>query len=273
VIVEQQRQVLPGFDREIAEIVETELRHHDVGLELGATVGAIEEQKGGLVVKTDSQDLRAEVVLVAVGVRPRVELAQRAGIALGATGAIAVDDRMRTNESGIFAAGDCAEAHHLILGKPVYVPLGTTANKQGKVAGANAAGADARFPGIVGSAGFKVFDIEVARTGTSPAEAGDRALRVVSEQSSRGHAYPGASKLKTVLTVDRETGLLLGAQMAGAGVVAMRIDVYATALHAGLSVDEIAGLDLVYAPPLAPVYDPILIAATVAGKALAKAVA
>jgi NADPH-dependent 2,4-dienoyl-CoA reductase/sulfur reductase-like enzyme len=197
-----------------------------------------------------------------------VALARDAGVPLGATGAIAVDAGMRTQTPGVFAAGDCAEAHHLVTRKAVFVPLGTTANKQGKVAGANAAGANERFRGIVGTAAFKVFDLEVGRTGLSLTEArreGCDAVSAVSHHGSRGHAYPGGKTITTVLVAERGTGRLLGAQMVGENV-AKRVDVFATALHARMSVEDIESLDLSYAPPFAPVYDPILIAATVARK-------
>jgi NADPH-dependent 2,4-dienoyl-CoA reductase/sulfur reductase-like enzyme len=175
--------------------------------------------------------------------------------------------------AGVFAAGDCAEAHHLVTGKPAYIPLGTTANKQGKVAGANAAGADESFAGIVGTAAFKVFDLEVSRTGLGVAEArrqGFDAVSAVSRHGSRGHAYPGGKSITTVLVAERGTGRLLGAQMVGEAV-AKRVDVFATALHARMTVEDVESLDLSYAPPFAPVYDPILIAATVARKELAAA--
>lgn len=273
-IVEMQAQVIPGFAPAVARVVHDELTRHGVRVETGATVKGIAQSAGGaaLRVDTDRGELDAELVLVSVGVRPNVALAREAGLRLGKTGAIAVDERMRTSAVDVFAAGDCAEAHHLITGAAAYVPLGTTANKQGKVAGANAAGASETFGGIVGTAAFKVFDVEVGRTGLGPVEleqARITAIPAVSRQNSRGHGYPGAEPITTVLFVDRE-GRLLGAQMAGKAPVATRIDVFATALHANMTVDEIESLDLAYAPPIAPVYDPILIAATVAKKAIAK---
>jgi NADPH-dependent 2,4-dienoyl-CoA reductase/sulfur reductase-like enzyme len=205
-----------------------------------------------------------------------VALAQAAGIRLGASGAIAVDDHQHTSEPDVFAAGDCAEALHLVSGQSAWIPLGTTANKQGKVAGANAAGADERFAGIVGTAAFKVFGLEVARTGLGPREiarSGLSALSSLSRQASRASSYPGGKTITSVLFVERGTGRLLGAQMCGADGVAKRIDVLATALHARMDVEALGALDLSYAPPFAPVYDPVLIAATVAQKDLQKSVA
>jgi NADPH-dependent 2,4-dienoyl-CoA reductase/sulfur reductase-like enzyme len=269
-VVERMDQAVPGYDPAIAGPVEESLARHGVFLETGVTVQAVEEGEGdGVVVRTDRGSVPADVVLVAVGVRPRVELARSAGVKIGRTGAIAVDDGMRTSVASVFAAGDCAEARHVVSGRPTWIPLGTTANKQGKVAGANAVGASEAFAGIAGTAAFKVFDLEVGRTGLGSAEAaalGFDAVSAVSRHRSRAHGYPGGSPLTTCLVAERGTGRLLGAQMVGAGVVAKRIDVFATALAAGFTIEALEDLDLSYAPPFAPVYDPILIAASVARK-------
>ncbi len=271
-VVEKMDQVTPGYDPVIAALVADALGRHGVSVETGVAVQAVEEVEGdGLTVRTDRGSIPTDMVLVAVGIRPRVELARSAGVALGQTGAIAVDEKMRTSVASVFAAGDCAEALHIVSGRPVWIPLGTTANKQGKVAGANAAGASERFPGVAGTAGFKVFDLEVGRTGLGPAEAAALGMDVVtaiSRQRSRAHGYPGGSPITTTLVAERGSGRLLGAQMAGVGVVAKRIDVFATALAAGFTIEALEGLDLSYAPPFAPVYDPILIAASVARKRL-----
>jgi NADPH-dependent 2,4-dienoyl-CoA reductase/sulfur reductase-like enzyme len=273
-LLERLAQPIPGWEPSIAAEVTKELRHHDVRLEVGASVTAIERGEGGLRVVTDRGALDAGLVVVAAGVRPSVRLASEAGIALGATGAIQVDDRQRTSAPDVFAAGDCAESRHLVTGRPVWIPLGTTANKAGKVAGANAAGADERFPGIVGTAAFKAFDLEVARTGVDAAQAaaaGIPAVTASSEHHSRGKNYPGDGPVRTVVTAELGTGRLLGAQMVGPGAIAKRIDVLATAMSAGWSVAQVEDLDLSYAPPFAPVYDPVLVAATVARKAVERA--
>lgn len=273
-LLERAPQVLPGFEPVIANIVAEALARHGVQVVTSVTVTGIQREDDRLTVQTDNKPVVADLVLVAVGVRPNVALARTAGIALGATGAIAVDDHQRTNIAHVYAAGDCAEAYHRVLQQPVYIPLGTTANKQGKVAGANAAGADMTFAGIVGSAAFKVFDLEVARTGIGAAEIQQHGLEVVSavsHHSSRGHHYAGATNITTVMFVARASGKLVGAQMVGADTVAKRMDVLATALHADMNLAQIEALDLSYAPPFAPVYDPILIAAGVARKALARA--
>lgn len=274
-VIEREPDVLPGFERVIVDAVREELGHHGVEVRTGTTAERIdlaaERSALPLRVRTDHGDFQGDLVLVSVGVRPNVEIARAAGIRIGSTGAIATNDKMGTNVEGVFAAGDCAEAWHQILEQPVWIPLGTTANKQGKVAGANAVGAHLRFAGIVGTAGFKVFDLEVARTGVGPTEmarAGIAGIAVPSRHIDRSKNYPGSGRVDTVLFVEPRTRRLLGGQMVGRSGIAKRIDVLATALHAKMTIDDVEALDLSYAPPFAPVYDPILIAATSARKAL-----
>ncbi len=270
-VLERAQQVLPGFEPVIAGIVLDELHRHDVKVETGVAVLGVERTGQGLLVRTDRGETAADLILVSAGIRPNVALARSAGARLGEHGAIAVDTRQGTSLADIYAAGDCAEAFHRVLSKPAYVPLGTTANKQGRVAGANAAGGDEHFAGIVGTAGFRVFDLEVARTGVGAAEISSHgldAISVVSRHASRGHHFPGSGRITTVVFAERDSGRLLGAQMVGADTVAKRVDIFATALHARMSVADVESLDLSYAPPFAPVYDPVLIAARVARKAL-----
>jgi NADPH-dependent 2,4-dienoyl-CoA reductase/sulfur reductase-like enzyme len=275
-VLEMMEQIVPGWHTEIAQRIGEELERNGVHVRTGIAVEEVAQAASGaaLEVTAGGERFPADIVLVAVGVRPTVHLARKAGLALGKSGAIAVDDHQRTSAADIFAAGDCAEAYHRILGRPVWIPLGDTANKEGKVAGANATGDDETFPGIVGSAGFKVFDLEVARTGLGTVEIeelGGNAIEALSRHPSFAHGYPGAKPLTTVVFAEAPSGRVLGVQMVGAGTVATRVDVWATALHAGMTVGNVEGLDLVYAPPLSPVYDPILIAATVARKQVAKA--
>ncbi len=270
-VLEKVEQILPGFSPPVVSRVAAELERNGVAVATGVSVLRVERAAAGLAVVTDRGDHPADLVLVSVGVRPNVALAREAGVALGATGAIRVDDQLRTSAPRVWAAGDCAEALHLVTGQPAWIPLGTTANKQGKAAGANAAGGDERFGGIVGTAAFKVFELEVGRTGVTPVEAGRAGLEAISSQSThrtRGHAYPGSKEVTTVLVAEPGSGRLLGAQMAGEEGVTGRIDVLATALTARMTLGELEGLDLAYAPPLAPVYDPLLVAASVARKDL-----
>ncbi|CUT03700.1 CoA-disulfide reductase [Candidatus Chrysopegis kryptomonas] len=265
-IVEQMPNILGTMDDEINEVVEQELQRNGVKLLKSTSVDEFIGENGYVrkAKLSNGEIVDAELVLIGAGIKPNSEIAKEAGIEIGRTGAIAVNQRMETNISGIYSAGDCAEAFHLVLNRPVYIPLGTTANKQGKVAGENAAGGNAIFKGIVGTAVFKVFDLEVARTGLSEKQAKAEGFDYVStviEHGSRAHYYPGGSKIRVKLIADRKTGRLLGAEMVGRDGVAKRIDVFATALHAKLTIDEIGQLDLSYAPPFAPVWDPVLIAA------------
>lgn len=272
-LLEKAPNVAAGFHPEIVELVREVLAQHDVAVETGTELKAIERTSDSkaLRVKTDRAEHAAELVLVAAGIKPNVEIAKAAGIRLGESGAIAVDDHQRTNIPHIFAAGDCAEAMHRVTRKPVWIPLGTTANRQGKVAGGNAAGGDDRHAGIVATGIFKVFELQVARTGLGPSDLKKLELDAVvagSTQSSRASSVSGGEPIRTILFVEPKSGKLLGAQMAGRDGVGGRIDVYATALSAEMTVQDIEGLDLAYAPPFAPVYDPISIAATVAKKAV-----
>ncbi len=196
-------------------------------------------------------------------------MARQAGIRIGACGAIAVDETMATSVPGVFAAGDCAEAYHRLLKRGVFMPRGTTANKQGKIAGANVLGAGERFPGVMGTSITKIFSLEVGHTGLLEQEATELGLEAQAihiKARTRAHAYPGAKDILVRLVFEPKGGRLLGAQMAGGEGVAKRIDVLVAALSAGWSVDELAGLDLSYAPPFAPVWDPILVAANIAKK-------
>jgi NADPH-dependent 2,4-dienoyl-CoA reductase/sulfur reductase-like enzyme len=271
-VLEASEQILEGFDPEITEWVEALLAQHGVTLIKGASAAVILGDGAVARVKwhspsgsaqTGAGDIDADLVLVATGLEPRAELALAAGLALGPAGSIAVDDRQLTSLPGLYAAGDCAQAWHLITGRPVYMPLGTTANKQGRVAGENAAGGRARFPGIVGTAAVRLFELECARTGLSENEAHAAGFRFVSatiEQASRA-SYLGGKPIRVKLLAERNSGRLLGGQMAGQEGVAKRIDVVATALHARMTAEQLAALDLTYAPPFAPVWDPVLVAA------------
>jgi NADPH-dependent 2,4-dienoyl-CoA reductase/sulfur reductase-like enzyme len=220
-------------------------------------------------VVTENERVPCDLALVGIGARPNVELAHTAGVSLGTTGAIATDSHMRTNLPGVYAAGDCAEALHLVTGKPAYIPLGSTANKQGRVAGTNAAGGNATFGGVVGTTVARVFDLAVARTGLSSAEAhaqGYSPRETMIHAKDISHFFPGAADIHVKLLSDEETGRLLGGQIVGQHSAVKRIDVLAAALHQRMTVAELQRLDLGYAPPLAPVWDPILVAANVAAR-------
>lgn len=256
------------LDLEIRSLVEREMSRHGVELVQAVPLG-FEGSDSVEAVVTPDTSYPCDLVLVGVGAQPNVELAGAAGVALGATGAIATDHAMRTNLEGIYAAGDCAEALHLVTGKPTYMPLGSTANKQGRVAGANAAGAGESFGGIVGTMVVRAFNLAMARTGLTVAQAKAAGFEPAATQIQAkdiSHYFPGASDIHVRLVVDSHSGRLLGGQIAGARGVAKRIDVLATAIQHRLTVSDLRQLDLSYAPPFAPVWDPILVAANVADR-------
>lgn len=263
VLESEARPVMRLAEEFSAKIVE-ELQANGVTFMPRVELEGFDQSPGGIVVRTGNGTLDADLVLIAIGVAPEVKLAAEAGIVLGTSGAIAVNDRQQTNFPVMYAAGDCCESYHRISGKQVYIPLGDTANKQGRVAGANIGGQDVTFPGIVGSQCFKVFGLEVASTGLTEEEArqaGMTAAAATIQGVSRAHSYPGAKRLWLKLVVDTATGRLLGAQAVGAEGVVARINILAGALAGGLSLEEIAYLDLAYAPPFSGSWDPIHIAA------------
>jgi NADPH-dependent 2,4-dienoyl-CoA reductase/sulfur reductase-like enzyme len=210
------------------------------------------------------------VVVIGIGVRPDTELAAAAGLPLGPHGGVVVDAGMRTGTDGVWAAGDCCQTRHLLHDGPAYVPLGTTANKQGRVAGTTLTGGDAAFGGVLGTAVVKVCELQVGRTGLGEEEAsaaGFDAVTASITHISRARYYPGHEPLQVKLVAERGSGRLLGGQLVGREGVAKRVDVVAAALHAGATADELAGYDLTYAPPFAPVWDPLLLAARAAAEA------
>ncbi|PNY82451.1 FAD-dependent oxidoreductase [Deinococcus koreensis] len=255
-----------GFDLPSQRRVRAELEKNGVDVRCGTGVTGL-TGKGGRVsgVQTEHGLVRADVVVVAVGVRPNTGLAQAAGARLGKTGAIAVDIRQRTSTEGVYAAGDNAESVHRVTRRRVHIPLGLTANRMGRVAGVNMAGGDATFPGIVGTAIFKTFGLGVARTGVTQAEADGLGLQAISvDVSSTDHAgyYADARPIQVRLTGERGSGRLLGAQIVAENhISAKRIDVVAALLHRRASVQDLFDADLAYAPPFSSVWDVLLVAA------------
>ena len=270
-IFEQLPCLLPFLDESFSALTAQILADHGVQLHTGAEVTAISGEDGRVTAVESSQELRVEVdsVLVSIGVRPASQLARDCGLELGLKGGIVVDEHQRTSDPAIWACGDCVQMKHLITGAPAYVPLGTTANKQGRVAGSSLAGEDASFPGVLGSMVTKVFDLHIAATGLTLDQARaagyDAAASIIRKRDCASY-YPGGSDTRICLILDRDSGRVLGAQAVGGPTVAGRINVFATAITAGMTVAQVNELDLVYAPPVAPVYDPILIAASQAVK-------
>jgi len=261
--------VMPNLDEPVAALVEAEVRAHGVDVRLGAALEGVSNANGGLVARVDGAALAVDAVVIAVGVRAANTVALAAGAEAGPGGGLLVDDHMRTNLPYVFAAGDCIAPFHRILRRPAFVPLGPAANKTGRVAGTVAAGGEASFSGIVGTAVVKVFDLAVGRTGLTLAEAEAEGIPAQATDvvgRSRAKYYPGSEPV-TVRLVHHQDGRVLGAQMVGRDGIAKRIDVVATALQAGFTVDDLIDLDLSYAPPYAPVYEPILLAAQAARQA------
>jgi len=261
-LVEMQPQVLAGvLDADLAEQVHRTLRQNGVELQLGEALEALSGEAGRVqTVTTAGGSYAVDLVILALGVKPNVELGTEADLKIGASGAIAVNERMQTSDADIYAAGDCVENYCLISGRPVYLPLGSTANKQGRVAANAICGQPANFPGIVGSLLVKVFSLNVGRTGLSEQqalEAGFDPVSILAPSPDRVHSMPSARPILTRLTVDRGSQRLLGAQIVGPGDAAKRIDVVATALSFGAGLNRLAQLDLGYAPPYSGAMDPL----------------
>ncbi len=266
-VVEMLPQILTMLDWGVAKLVQQHMESHGVKVLTETTVTKIEGDTHVTGVVTDKGPIAADMVIMAVGVRPNVDLARAADLEIGTTGAIKIDEGMRTSDPDIYAAGDCVENINLVTGKPCYVPLGSTANKQGRVAAVNICDGKDSFPGVLGSAVCKVFDFCAARTGlgeSAAREAGYDVETVLSPAPDKAHFMPAAKPLMLKLVVDRKTRKLLGAQATGPGEGAKRMDVAAMAVAAGLTVDQLAKADLVYAPPFAPAMDNIITAADIA---------
>ncbi|MFB7109971.1 FAD-dependent oxidoreductase [Streptomyces sp. NPDC056291] len=216
-------------------------------------------------VATADAEYPADVVVLGIGVRPETALARAAGLPLGARGGLLTDRAMRVRgHENIWAGGDCVEVLDLVSGQLRHVPLGTHANKHGQIIGTNAGGGYATFPGVVGTAVSKVCDLEIARTGLREKDARRVGLKfetVTIESTSRAGYYPGASPMTVKMIAERRTGRLLGVQIVGREGAAKRVDIAAVALTAGLTVEQMTALDLGYAPPFSPVWDPVLVAA------------
>jgi NADPH-dependent 2,4-dienoyl-CoA reductase/sulfur reductase-like enzyme len=261
-LVEAAPQVMSRLDPDMGELVSQAVRDIGVELYLEEEVEAVEGDDRVKAVRTASRTLDADLVVLGLGTRPAVGLAESSGIQLGETGAITVNPRMQTPHDGVWAAGDCVEARHLVSGEPVSYHLGTIANKQGRICGINVGGGYATFPGVLGTAVSKVCDVEVARTGLSEAELGELGLeweQTAVDSTTRAGYFPGAAPIRTKVLAERGSGRLLGAQIVGKEGAAKRIDVFATAIWNGMAVDDMVNLDLSYAPPFSPVWDPVLI--------------
>jgi NADPH-dependent 2,4-dienoyl-CoA reductase/sulfur reductase-like enzyme len=260
-VVERGEEIMPAtLDPDMGALVRAAMERHGVDVRSGTAVDGFD----GHALQTAAGPIETDLVVLGLGVAPNSKLAAEAGLALGAHDAVAVDIRQRTSHDGVWAAGDCCESFHLVSHRKVHIALGTVANKQGRVAGINAGGGYATFPGVVGTAVTKLCDTEIARTGLSEREAQQAGYlyeAATIESTTRAGYFPGTKPLKVKVLAERASGRLLGAQIVGEEGAAKRVDVLATALTAGFTVEDILHLDLSYAPPFAPVWDPVLVAA------------
>jgi NADPH-dependent 2,4-dienoyl-CoA reductase/sulfur reductase-like enzyme len=257
-------ELLPWMDRSLAELVRVELEENGVELYPGREIHRLESRDDELRLICGDGELNGDFVLAGIGVRPNSELAADAGLDLGPKGAVAVDRTMQTSHSAIYAAGDCADAYHVVSGEKTWIPLALRANRSGRAVGDNACGGNVRLDGVAGTSVFRVLGQEVATTGINADQAREHGFdpaTVSIESRSRAHGHPGAQAIRVALVGDRRSGRLLGAQMVGGEGVAHRINAAAVALHAGMDVEAFSQTDLAYAPPFGPVWDPLLTAA------------
>jgi len=265
-LFQRRNHVIRSMDPEITKIIEDELIKHGIELHLGESVVEFRGKDKVEKVVTNKGKYTVDMVLASTGVVPNNNLAAKLGLKLGSYGGILTDEFMRTSNPDIYAAGDNVETKHIVTGKYVYIPLAPAANKMGRVAGDNAAGGNSRFPGIVGTAIVKVFNLEVGRTGLSLREALDNGYNAVAEtikHISRSHYYPGHKEIYVRLVVDRETKRILGGQIVGYEGVVGRVNTLAAVITAHMKTEDLSMLDLGYSPPFAPVWDPLVVAANV----------
>jgi NADPH-dependent 2,4-dienoyl-CoA reductase/sulfur reductase-like enzyme len=273
-LVEMADHVLPTMlDKNMAKIVEKELQDNGVRISLGERVEEIlgvDGQVNGIKTNT-KREINSDFIVLGTGVKPNSEIARDAGAELGSANAIKVDEHMKTNIPDVFAAGDCATARNYITNKEMYLPLGTTANKQGRVAGENAAGGNAKFRGIAGSAITKVFDLFIGKTGLTKEDAlrnGFDPVEEVIEDITRARYYPNNKSIWIKIVADRKSGRVLGSQIVGGEGVKERIDLIALALLLKAEISDLASYDACYVPPASPVWEPVNIAASQAAKQL-----
>ncbi len=260
-IVQRPKQLMNPFDPDMASFIHSEMRRHGIRLALGHTVEGFEEKDGGVdVLLKDEAPLHADMVVLAIGVTPDTALAKEAGLELGIKGSIVVNDRMETSVPDIYAAGDAVQVKHYVTGQDALISLAGPANKQGRIIADNICGGDSRYQGSQGSSVIKVFDMTAATTGineTNAKKAGLDTDKVILSPMSHAGYYPGGKVMTMKVVFEKETYRLLGAQIVGYEGVDKRIDVLATAIHAGMNATELKDLDLAYAPPYSSAKDPV----------------
>ena len=260
-IVQRPKQLMNPFDADMASLIHGKMRRHGVKLALGYTVEGFEEKDGGVDVQLkDAPPLHADMVVLAIGVTPDTALARDAGLELGIKGSIVVNDRMETSVPDIYAAGDAVQVKHYVTGSPALISLAGPANKQGRIIADNICGGDSRYLGSQGSSVIKVFDMTAATTGmneTNAKKAGLNVDTVILSPMSHAGYYPGSKVMTMKIVFEKDSFRLLGAQIIGYEGVDKRIDVIATAIHAGMKATQLKDLDLAYAPPYSSAKDPV----------------
>ena len=263
-IVQRPRQLMTPFDPDMASMIHSEMRKHGIKLVLGYTVeGFMKKDHGVEVLLKDNPSLRADMVILAIGVTPDTVLAKEAGLELGIKGSIVVNDRMETSVPDIYAAGDAVQVKHYVTGEDTLISLAGPANKQGRIIADHICGDDSRYPGSQGSSVIKVFDMTAATTGineTNARRAGLQVDTVILSPMSHAGYYPGGKVMTMKVVFEKATCRLLGAQIIGYEGVDKRIDVLATAIHAGMKATQLKDLDLAYAPPYSSAKDPVSMA-------------
>ncbi|WP_055500592.1 FAD-dependent oxidoreductase [Streptomyces albus] len=273
-VLEKGEQPMSTLDPDMGALVHEAMCGLGIETVLGAAVTEIRTDAQGRAraVATEDAEYPADVVVLGLGVRPATELAREAGLPLGESGGLRTDLAMRVRgHENIWAGGDCVEVLNLVSGRPQHVALGTHANKHGQIIGANIGGGYATFPGVVGTAVSKVCDLEIARTGLLEAQAAAVGLRfesVLIKSTTRAGYYPGTAPIHVKMIAELRSGRLLGVQIVGREHAGKRVDIAAVALHAGMTVEQMTCLDLGYAPPFSPVWDPVLVAARKAAAAV-----
>ncbi|MFH0976404.1 MAG: FAD-dependent oxidoreductase [Spirochaetota bacterium] len=265
VMLEKMDDIALAFDQEIRDLVKQELKKNSVTVKTKVNLNEITYDNGRLIVHLDNESVQADFIIASVGIRPNTDFLKGTGLKMTERGAIIINERSETNIPDVYSAGDCATVKHLILNEDVYIPLGNTSNKQGRVAGLQAAGIRTeKFKGVVGSQLIKVFDLELGKTGLSEADAKRSGINAKSsgvEGRSRADYYPGVKKIFVKLTINTDTRELIGCQTAGEDGSALRTNIAATAIAAKMKIEDFAYLDLGYAPPFSPVWDSVLAAA------------
>jgi NADPH-dependent 2,4-dienoyl-CoA reductase/sulfur reductase-like enzyme/rhodanese-related sulfurtransferase len=266
-IVELASQILTLFDEDFAGILQQYLERKGIQIFTSEGIRSLKGKEGKVThVQTLLREIEADAVILSLGIRPRIELAKQAGLRIGETGAIWVNEKMETSVAEIYAAGDCVETTHLVTRKKVWIPLGSTANKQGRVVGSNVCGGNTTFPGVMGTTIFKTFEFNVAKTGLNLKEAekeGFSPIQAIVRGYDRAHYYPGGKESALKVIADKGTGRILGGQAMGEGPSDKFIDILTMALHGKMTCRELATVDLAYAPPFSPALSPIIVAANV----------